>query len=288
MDDRNSTAARPTLRLGTRLGSERRPQSAAQPELRAGVRSTNGGRRRSANFVGRDLEREDLAAQLERAAGGEPTFVVVSGEAGVGKSRLVAEFLRSLDPRATTYLIGNCPPQLAVDLPYAPIVDAIRDLLRRTAADAPPMTFGPPASRLRRLVPDLPAAPDADSDDLPDELASQLALFEALLGLIEWLARDRTVVLVLEDVQWSDPSSRDWLAYLSRSLRWTKALIVLTCRSDEPTRDSPWARFLGEFVRVDNVFQLDVQALNSAEVEELIGTLLGKPEIWVLSPGSAV
>ena len=128
-------------------------------------------------FVGRDQELRALAAAYAAADGGAASLVVVGGDAGVGKTRLLAEFTGTLD---AVVLRGGCLPLGATGLPFSPIVEVLRAL---ADDDLPPV--------LARLVPGLPAQASPG-------LSSQAELFQAFLGLLERLAAARTVVLVLE------------------------------------------------------------------------------------------
>ena len=229
----------------------------------------------SPSLIGRVAELETLRTAYVRALRGEPRFVVLGGEAGIGKTRLVHEFLRHLPADEALPLIGFCPPQSAAELPYAPIADALQDLVKRSDSPNLAATFGPAAGVLRRIVPDIPLDRASSDDGLPVAPTSQLAIFEALLGVLERLAQDHPVVLVLEDLHWSDPSTRDWLAFLSRSLRRTRALIILIYRSDDLTPEHPWERLLGQLTRAENVVHVALQPLGASEVEQLVAAIAG-------------
>jgi AAA ATPase domain len=127
---------------------------------------------REVRFVGRDEELRVLAAAYAAADGGEASLVLVGGDAGVGKTRLLAEFTGGLDAKV---LRGGCLPLGATGLPFSPIVEVLRGL----AGDGSPPGALPPV--LARLVPGLPA-------QAPPGPSSQAQLFQAFLGLLERLA----------------------------------------------------------------------------------------------------
>ena len=178
-------------------------------------------------FVGRDQELRALAAAYAAADGGAASLVVVGGDAGVGKTRLLAEFTGTLD---ALVLRGGCLPLGATGLPFSPIVEVLRAL---TDDRLPPV--------LARLVPGLPAGASPGP-------SSQAELFQAFLGLLEHLAAARTVVLVLEDLHWADRSTCQLLAFVAHALR-TQRLCVATYRADDLHRQHPLRPLLAELRR---------------------------------------
>src|SRR4051812_3114616 len=154
---------------------------------------------RSPRLAGRVEERRVLAAAVEEVAAGGVAAVLVGGDAGIGKTRLVEAFTAEL---AWPVLRGGCVELGADGLPYAPFVAALRGL----AGDLDETE----RTRLAPLLPGLPAT--ATPDD-------RSRLFEGVLALLARLAADRPVALVLEDAHWADRSSIDLLDFLVRNLR---------------------------------------------------------------------
>ena len=177
----------------------------------------------SPTFVGRADELAALDGALGRAAAGVPAFTFVAGESGVGKSRLVAELEARARNAGARVFVGHCLELGGAAIPYAPLVDALRPIARELVECGSDVADGlPPASRaaLAELMPEF-RAPDAAADG---DNAQQARVFEALLALIERLGRVQPVVLVLEDLHWADPSTRDFLTFLVRSARDGAAL----------------------------------------------------------------
>ncbi|WP_214408176.1 ATP-binding protein, partial [Pseudonocardia lacus] len=214
----------------------------------------------SPGLVGRADERRVLDAAAAEVAAGGVAVVLLGGEAGIGKTRLVDAVTAELP---WTVLAGGCVELGAEGLPFAPFVAA----LRGRDADLDP-------DERVRLAPLLPgtAAPGA----APDE-QSRPRLFEGVLALLTRLARERPVALVVEDTHWADRSSLDLLDFLVRNQRAAPGtLVVLTHRRDEPgppgLRDLlaglgrlPWAR------------RLVLGPLTRAEVGAQAGAILGRP-----------
>ena len=188
-----------------------------------------GGRVRSPTLVGRVEELELLEAARVRAADADPAVVLVGGEAGVGKTRLVAELRARCATEGTRVLVGGCVPLGDGALPYGPIVEALRALLGDVGVGAVRDLVGPSWPELARLLPAL-GEPEAG----PAGQAAQARLFELLLGLLGRLGEQAPLVLVVEDLHWADRSTRDLLVFLVRNLRRERLLLVVTYRNDEP------------------------------------------------------
>ncbi|HET8787150.1 MAG TPA: ATP-binding protein, partial [Actinomycetes bacterium] len=174
-------------------------------------------------LAGRATELARLRSATERAAAGTPVAVVVAGEAGVGKTRLVAELAGEAEAAGMAVLGGGCLDVGDGTLPYAPLAEALREL----AADLDPAELdgglGGARIELSRLVPELAAPTSAPG---PPPGTSPGWLFELLLGVVHRLAARRPVLLVVEDLHWADRSTRDLLGYLVRNLRAGVALVL--------------------------------------------------------------
>jgi len=232
-----------------------------------------GGRVQSPTLVGRIEELELLEAARGRAADGEPAVVLVGGEAGVGKTRLVAELVARCATTGTRVLAGGCVPVGDGALPYAPIVEVLRGLVTDLGADAVRELVGPSWPELARL---LPALGEPDHSGLSDP-AAQARLFELLLGLLGRLSEQTLLVLVVEDLHWADRSTRDLLAFLVRNLRRERILVVVTYRNDEAGQQRLWP-YLAELDRGGPVQRLELPRLDQAQTgAQLVGILGAAP-----------
>jgi predicted ATPase len=176
-------------------------------------------------FVGRDSQLAELEAALSDAATARPSLVFVAGEPGLGKTRLVDELHRRARADAgARVLAGDCVRLGDGELPYAPLVSALRPLAR--AAD-PVLGQLSPAARaaLGTLVPALAAEPGRGAAGEADPSA-QGRVFEALLELVDRLGADGPVVLTIEDLHWADSSTRAFLRFLSANLCGERLLVL--------------------------------------------------------------
>ncbi|MDF2709941.1 MAG: family ATPase [Nonomuraea muscovyensis] len=210
-------------------------------------------------FAGRGGELAALGEALARARAGAAATVLVGGEAGVGKTRLVHEFEQRAD--GVLVLVGGCLELGTDGLPFAPFSAVLRGLVRGRGRDG--VTALVPGGHTRGLARLLPEFGEPDKDG-PEARAR---LFEQMLGLLERLAEDQPTVLVIEDAHWADRSTRDLLSFLVRYQRSdARLLILVTYRSDELHRTHPLRPLLAELGRVGWVSRLELRRLTRREV----------------------
>jgi ATP/maltotriose-dependent transcriptional regulator MalT len=198
-------------------------------------------------MVGRSDELDSLMSALADVRPGRSRVVLVGGEAGIGKTRLVEELIERADD--TTVLVGGCVDLGDDALPFAPFAVALREPMRAAG------------------VTDLVALAGGASDD-------RRRLYEAVADLLERESEKRPILLVLEDLHWADRSTRELLAFLARAMQGAPVLIIGTYRSDELHRQHPLRPFIAELSR--SVPRLDVPPLNRSALEEMLATLLGR------------
>ncbi|HEX7473495.1 MAG TPA: AAA family ATPase, partial [Candidatus Limnocylindrales bacterium] len=224
-------------------------------------------------FVGRAVELERLEAIFARVASGTPAIALVGGEAGIGKTRLVAEFARRIRTRGARVLTGECLRIGDGGLPFAPFVAALRELVRGVQPAELPALVGPGRSRLARLVPELDGPGIPDAHGLDSRRRARAQLFEAVLDALERVARHGPLVLIIEDLQWADQSSLDLLSYLARVLREGPILIAATVRSDEVRDRRPLLVQLAELERMDQVERIELGPFARRDIDEMVGRL---------------
>ncbi len=178
----------------------------------------------SSHFVGRIGELQELELALREAAGKSPVVVLLGGESGVGKTRLVREFERRASEGDALVLRGEAVEEADGELPYAPLIGALRPLVRARHPALEALGRGSRA-QLAALLPGLDEEAAASDGNDP---SAQVRLFEALLELLECLGEDEPVALVLEDLHWADRSTRTFVDFLARSLRRERVVLVLT------------------------------------------------------------
>ncbi|WBB62860.1 AAA family ATPase [Streptomyces sp. WMMC500] len=225
-------------------------------------------------LAGRTEELKTLDAALARASAGEPQAFVVAGEAGVGKTRLVEEFLTAARAAGAVTAAGGCVELGADGLPFAPFTTALRGLQRELGDDAIAAAVAGREDELSRLLPDSSYAPLTGAP--LHERDGRTRLFELTALSLERLAADRTVVLALEDLHWSDRSTRELLSYLFRTLQATRLVVLATYRSDDIHRRHPLRPFLAELDRLRSVRRIELAPLSRDEVAAQLAGIHGK------------
>ncbi|CAL9579544.1 hypothetical protein SUDANB43_04974 [Streptomyces sp. enrichment culture] len=237
-------------------------------------------------FVGRTGELDTLNDALARAAGGapgasasqgEPQALLLGGEAGVGKTRLVEEFAAAAGRQGAVVALGGCVEIGADGLPFAPFSTALRALRRHLPEELAAAAAGQ-EEELARLLPELAEGAPVTGGGRHDE-ESMARLFELTARLLERVAARRTVVLVLEDLHWADASTRHLVAYLLRTLRTGRLVVLATYRSDDIHRRHPLRPLLAELDRLRTVRRLELGRFTRDEVgRQIAGILAHEPD----------
>jgi DNA-binding CsgD family transcriptional regulator/tetratricopeptide (TPR) repeat protein len=225
--------------------------------------------------VGRTVELRLLDELLEAARAGEPVAVLVCGEAGSGKTRLMGEVAAAALAKGIRTLMGSCTMVGRTSLAFAPFVEALRPVVKELGVTEVVGARVP--SRLGRVV----AVPRADgmlasSSELePIGASAQLGLFEEVLDVIEQTAVPAGLLVVIEDVHWADTSSRGLFEFLSRSLREVPVALMATVRTDEPD-DAGFLAWLAEVQRGPQATRIDLDPFSRDELAELLAGVLGE------------
>jgi DNA-binding CsgD family transcriptional regulator/tetratricopeptide (TPR) repeat protein len=244
----------------------------------------------SGGFVGRGRELARLLAALARAEQGQPVMVLLAGEAGVGKSRLLLEFADRARRRGVRVLAGGCVELGDIGLAYLPVVDALRGLADDPAEAellAEVATIGPGLDRL------LPGVAPPRPTGAPGDGLDQLQVFDAVRTLLMRRSERSPMVVVLEDLHWADRATRDLLAFLARTLRSGRVVLVASYRSDELYRRHPLRPLLAELVRLPGLERMELAPFSRAELAEQLEAISGSPlpaaqaeRIYVRSEGN--
>ncbi|MGE5235657.1 MAG: helix-turn-helix transcriptional regulator [Acidobacteriota bacterium] len=228
-------------------------------------------------FVGRGEELLRLQAVLEGARSGAVGTIIVGGEAGVGKTRLVAELRARAEGAGLRFLEGGC-----VDLgdgarPYDPLVAALRPWLKTLPPEEFDRIVGPARTAVQHLIPDLgfPSGGEPAGDAATS--ATQSVLYLQVLGLIERMAADAVTVIALEDLHWSDQSTRDMLRFLVRNLTSGRVVLLGTYRTDELHERHPVLNLLAELGRSGQVERVELVPFTAGEVRDQLTGILGGP-----------
>ncbi|MSO79387.1 MAG: adenylate/guanylate cyclase domain-containing protein [Acidimicrobiia bacterium] len=226
-------------------------------------------------FSGRDTEREALRVQWKSAQTDGRTVALVSGEPGVGKTRLTSELARAAHEDGAWVLAGRCDENVAA--PFAPWIE----ILRHVVAHAPTELLAAHVERhggeLTRLVPELARR----VDDVPapralDPETEQLALFNATVDVIEAVAADSPAFVVIDDAHWADASSLGLLRHLVGRMTVSAAvLVVVTYRDTDVDRAHPLSAMIGDFRREPRVERYALRGIDEAGMRALLAAAGG-------------
>ena len=203
------------------------------------------------SVFGREREGGILSARLTEALAGQGSFVLISGEAGIGKTALANLLCHEALERGAQVLIGRCY-DLSETPPYGPwheLFDHYR------ASDAPvPL---PEAFAVRDTI---------------GAVTSQSALFQSVRDFLESVSARQCLVLLLDDLHWADSASLDLLRFLARAVATLPVLIVGIYRDEEVSRQHPLYALLPLLVREAHAWRIDLQPLDAAAVRALVDT----------------
>jgi len=217
-------------------------------------------------LVGREAELARLRGLLQDAAAGRAVTGLVSGDAGIGKSRLVAEAMQIAESDGFTVLCGQCA-EIGDSVPYLPFADAFRT--------APPDIEKAVKARpvLSRLLPDGDGqAKEADWAGL-----ARQQMFGAVLSLLSELAVASPVLLVIEDLHWADATTRHLVTFLARMLHRERVAIIGTYRTDDLHRRHPLRGVIAELLRLPMVELVELGPLPAAALAEILSNVPSDP-----------
>jgi ATP/maltotriose-dependent transcriptional regulator MalT len=221
-------------------------------------------------LVGRRDELGLIGVVLDWAAAGEFALAVIGGEAGIGKTRLSMLAGERARRQGFQVLIGGCLDIGESTVPYAPLLEALRQLWTELDSDALTEVLGPASAELGSLLPEL--GPPMAADAAP----GAGRVFELLRGVLQRLAQRQPLLVIIEDLHWADNATRDLLRYLSRNLHAPAALII-TYRSEELPRRYPARKLVADLHRHPGCQHLQLPPLTDAELRELADAILGHP-----------
>ena len=228
-------------------------------------------------FVGRDAQLAALRAALERSAAGSLHAVLLAGEPGIGKTRLLAELAREAGTLGTRWLEGRCYEGEGAPA-FWPWVQVLRELVADVPASALAAELGPGAADVAELLPELRRRLPRLSR--PDDMGSDQArfrVFESITALLGRAAARGPLVVALDDLHWGDADSLRLFDFVVHTRPTAPILLVGAYRDVEVRRDRPLARLLGALAGRTGVQRLELRGLDHGAVMQLVAAVSGQP-----------
>jgi DNA-binding SARP family transcriptional activator/predicted ATPase len=247
----------------------------ASPPSRGGARSSR--LQKVGVLVGREAEWQELASVWQTAVDDGPQTVVISGEPGIGKTRLADEMYQSCVQGGYSVARGRCYSGRG-QVPYAAVADLVRaDVVRAGWKELASWQL----TELARLVPEI-GSPMPDAERLQpvpaptnSESWRRLHLYQSLIAAFGTVRKP--ALMYLDDMQWCDPDSFEWLNAWLGSAESAGSLLLLTVRSEETGREHPFTQFLAELRRSGRVLEIPLKPLGDEETADLAQLISSEP-----------
>lgn len=223
-------------------------------------------------LIGRETELGILTEAIGAAVEGKSSALVVTGEAGIGKTRLLQEVKERARDNGAEAVIGGCIPLSEGSLPYAPVITALRQGVGKLPDPATSLAADSSAE-LSRLLPEFRSL----NNDMPDD-GDQTRLFGAILDLIRALTAISPLVFIVEDVHWSDTSTRDLLTYLLNMTEEERVLFLCSLRTGELDASHPVPRWVQTLTTSRMLEVVELEPLSreqtQRQMKEITGSLV--------------
>ena len=221
-------------------------------------------------FIGRAEEIAALRAAIDAALGGQASLLMVTGEPGIGKTRLAEEGGEYARQHGAQVLVGRCYEGEAAS-PYSSFVEAIGEYVSTRPEDALKAEMGDGASDLAKLVPEIRKhAPDLTPAPATDPREERMRLFESVASFLINASKANSIVLQLDDLHWADKPSLLLLQHLARRFKGSRLIVVGTYRDVELDRSHPLSAVLADLKRERLYERVLLRGLSENEVKDLI------------------
>ena len=220
-------------------------------------------------FVGRETERVRLMDTWKSAREGEFRVVLITGEPGIGKTRLANEMALAAHGEGATVLFGRCDDEL--DVPYQPFVDALQHFVEQCPPAYIRDELGSGAGELVRLFPELTRRfPELVPAPATDAETARYRLFEAVCSWLAAASGPEPVLFVVDDLQWASKSTTLLVHHMVRSSAPMRLLLLATWRDTDPGPGDSLQVFIADTAKSGRVDRIGLDRLDRAEVDEFL------------------
>ena len=228
-------------------------------------------------FIGRAEERGQLRASLERLQRSEGSVLLVGGEPGVGKTRLVEEMLAEAEARDFRTLTGRCY-EMDAPPPFLPFIELLEQAMKEVDAETFRLALGDVAGEIAKVLPQLAQL----FDDLPAPLElppeqERRYLFNSIQEFVHRAAAIRPLVVLLDDIHWADETSLQLLEHIAGGIAKVPVLLIGTYRDTDLDATRPVARTLETLIRRRVAARLHLRRLEPDSIRSMLESLAGSP-----------
>ena len=228
-------------------------------------------------FVGRTRELAILRQALEDVRSGQRRIVLLSGEPGIGKTRLSEAFALEAADRGLHVAWGSCNEWEGAP-PFWPWIQVIRSIAREQDMSAVERELGPRFVNLVQLLPETGASPTIPIDPLSlSGGAGRFRLFDSAAALLTLVASETPLVVILDDLHWADTPTLLLLQFVAQHTRDVPLMLLGTYRSEEISPKHPLTEVVGGLARIPGVERISLQGLALDETGVLIESIVGRP-----------
>ncbi|MGX7826038.1 helix-turn-helix transcriptional regulator [Actinokineospora sp. 24-640] len=220
-------------------------------------------------LFGRAAELTALSGLLAQVTGGVPAIVVLDGDPGVGKSLLLGEFVDLARASDAEVLVGGCLDLKDGGIPYGPLTDALRTLVRQRGEQRARELAGPAWAELAGLIADFTVGGEPSA-----ALGAQTRVFGAVSRLLDHIGGHRPLVLVFEDVHWADTATLDLITYLVQTASDQRMLLICSCRSGLSPRH-PLRTRMAEPAFARRITRIGLAPFTRTETRSFVAVLTG-------------
>ena len=226
-------------------------------------------------FVGREAELAQYDSKWEHARTAGPRLLLLSGEPGIGKTRLALEMARRAHCDGANVLMGRCDEDLA--LPYQPFAEALQQLTRAWSPEVLRQLLGAQAGEVARMVPELAERlPDLASSVGSDPETERYRMFQAVGRVLASLCERAPLVLVVDDLQWAAPLTISLLRHVVLRSQPMRLLVLATYRQTDVPDQHPLGHMLAEQGERQSVSRVELTGLDAGAIETLVTAAVGR------------
>jgi tetratricopeptide (TPR) repeat protein len=231
-------------------------------------------------FVGREQEVNQLHQAYDAALSGRGGLVMVAGEPGIGKTALCEQLATYVQLRGGKTLVGHCYEEGSHSLPYLAFVEAMRTYVLDHDSEALRSELGTGAADVARIVSEVRDRVQVELRDVTDPEDDRWRLLNAISTFLRNAAAVQPLVIVLEDLHWSDRGTLDLLLHVARNLEGSRLLLVGTYRDVEVDRSHPLSAALGDLRRINTFLRIPLRGLSVDEVHRMYEAIRGNTVPW--------